>query len=492
MISPDKQEYTPYMPTDSHSIPISNKPRSILTAVQAVEIFRHSLKNILDPTRKSAAALSRAYGVNEKTVRDIWNGRTWAEETQPLVPHRPIRHSGPPGRPRGCLDRAPRISRAPRVVEESSGTISPYGEGRSDHVQRKSSAGGRPPRSPRKADRREPGWSEAKEYDNNKAVYEAASSALRRVAAMAADTISRRPRFCGGSSHEDECAVAPQEKFSSTTYDQVGQGMVSAWQSHPEWPDRHVPAACCAPWIPAASDPKSMAGRSSSSSWEGDGSDTHHLGGEWPGYHSALLQYDAWDTPAARDSAACFSAAVRSTKASSDSDMGRGRSCASERADGTGDGGGRADQGMDAAQAAQMIAASACTLYRDSLEEEEEEEPELRWAGLRRPPPVVVAMGTAAGQAALTASEGQVGWLGGRRCGVDAGRDSCTRSSQGGQGPPAPQAQARSESVGCPVGNADSGGWGHGSGVGSAGSGGCGHGEGRAARGRSGESAPQC
>ena len=63
------------------------KPRAILTSREAVAIFRHSLPAegsssleigiIGSGKRLSAIAVARIYGVNEKTVRDIWTGRTW-------------------------------------------------------------------------------------------------------------------------------------------------------------------------------------------------------------------------------------------------------------------------------------------------------------------------------------------------------------------------------------------------------------------------------
>ena len=83
------------------------KPRAILTSEQAVAIFELRPSASDPKTRKTCSAvLARKYGVGEKTVRDIWCGRTWHEETQHLDPSRPARKSAPPGRPLGRKDTA--------------------------------------------------------------------------------------------------------------------------------------------------------------------------------------------------------------------------------------------------------------------------------------------------------------------------------------------------------------------------------------------------
>eukprot|EP00292_Cryptomonas_paramecium_P019875 CAMPEP_0113691978 /NCGR_PEP_ID=MMETSP0038_2-20120614/18801_1 /TAXON_ID=2898 /ORGANISM="Cryptomonas paramecium" /LENGTH=183 /DNA_ID=CAMNT_0000613783 /DNA_START=9 /DNA_END=560 /DNA_ORIENTATION=- /assembly_acc=CAM_ASM_000170 len=53
--------------------------RRILTQDQAISIYLHRKS----PTLRSSA-VAALFGVNPKTVRDIWNRRTWAEETQHL------------------------------------------------------------------------------------------------------------------------------------------------------------------------------------------------------------------------------------------------------------------------------------------------------------------------------------------------------------------------------------------------------------------------
>jgi hypothetical protein len=60
------------------------RPRAILSSGKVVAIFRKSLPSggsdsfpLRTVPRASAAAVGREYGVSEKTVRDIWSGRTW-------------------------------------------------------------------------------------------------------------------------------------------------------------------------------------------------------------------------------------------------------------------------------------------------------------------------------------------------------------------------------------------------------------------------------
>ena len=88
-----------------------SKPRAVLTEIQAIDIFM--LKPDMSRSTKSvtAAELARAYGVNEKSVRDIWKGRTWSRETSHLDSTRllTLKH---PGRPKGCKDTKPRKQRA--------------------------------------------------------------------------------------------------------------------------------------------------------------------------------------------------------------------------------------------------------------------------------------------------------------------------------------------------------------------------------------------
>ena len=72
---------------DQHLQPSENrkqaaKPRAVLTSEDAMTIFRLSIPNEMsfDDCRSkppSAVAVARVYSVSEKTIRDIWSGRTW-------------------------------------------------------------------------------------------------------------------------------------------------------------------------------------------------------------------------------------------------------------------------------------------------------------------------------------------------------------------------------------------------------------------------------
>jgi hypothetical protein len=56
----------------------ARRPRAILIASQVVAIFQY--RAVL----RSSSKVSRMFGVSEKTIRDIWVGRTWKAETQHL------------------------------------------------------------------------------------------------------------------------------------------------------------------------------------------------------------------------------------------------------------------------------------------------------------------------------------------------------------------------------------------------------------------------
>ena len=104
----------------SRPLALNSKPRAILTSEKAVEIFSRSLTSTVSSSaeRPHATSVAREYGVSEKTVRDIWTGRTWSNETRHLDPHRPPREAKPTGRPRGRQDSTPRK----RKLEET-GTL---------------------------------------------------------------------------------------------------------------------------------------------------------------------------------------------------------------------------------------------------------------------------------------------------------------------------------------------------------------------------------
>ena len=80
------------------------KTRAILTADQAVEIYRIKLFNqtASKSHSQSPRIVAREFGVSEKAVRDIWKGRTWLRETMHLNPAHAVMAARlrPPGRPR--------------------------------------------------------------------------------------------------------------------------------------------------------------------------------------------------------------------------------------------------------------------------------------------------------------------------------------------------------------------------------------------------------
>ena len=61
-----------------------NKSRAVLSSKQVQEIFEHKRRNMnatSSSEKISSPVLAKIYGVGEKTIRDIWNGRTWFRET---------------------------------------------------------------------------------------------------------------------------------------------------------------------------------------------------------------------------------------------------------------------------------------------------------------------------------------------------------------------------------------------------------------------------
>ena len=79
------------------------RTRAKLSVNQVVQIFQ--LKKNL--SAQSAAQVARDFEVSEKTVRDIWAGRTWSSETCHLDSTRILKHKQI-GRPKGCRDSKPR------------------------------------------------------------------------------------------------------------------------------------------------------------------------------------------------------------------------------------------------------------------------------------------------------------------------------------------------------------------------------------------------
>ena len=84
------------------------KTRTVLTLQQALQIFEIKLEQSNSSAqgtlrqRRTAAAVARSFGVSEKTVRDIWIGRTWVREMMHLDPARAAKAHilKLPGRPR--------------------------------------------------------------------------------------------------------------------------------------------------------------------------------------------------------------------------------------------------------------------------------------------------------------------------------------------------------------------------------------------------------
>ena len=87
------------------------RPRAVLDPQQVLNIFR--LRPSANAAASTAAAVGVRFGVNEKTVRDIWVGRTWRHATIQLLTRDealPAQYHPPKslGRPKGSKDRTPR------------------------------------------------------------------------------------------------------------------------------------------------------------------------------------------------------------------------------------------------------------------------------------------------------------------------------------------------------------------------------------------------
>jgi hypothetical protein len=103
------------VPSETNTVRIA-KPRAILTKDKAIAIYQQKLPRTAKDRPPSATALARQYGVSEKTIRDIWTGRTWSLETAAMDPTRPLKPPAAPGRPKGRRDRIPRKRRAAHRV----------------------------------------------------------------------------------------------------------------------------------------------------------------------------------------------------------------------------------------------------------------------------------------------------------------------------------------------------------------------------------------
>jgi hypothetical protein len=82
------------------------KSRRILTEQQAIEIFKYASSH--EEMVSSAISVARKYGVNERTVRDIWKQRTWTHATHPLEGSKRVQNKKKVGRPKGSKDIKPR------------------------------------------------------------------------------------------------------------------------------------------------------------------------------------------------------------------------------------------------------------------------------------------------------------------------------------------------------------------------------------------------
>jgi len=82
--------------------------RSVLTKDQVHQIFALKEKSYvsnLHTKYTNVTITSKAFGVSDKTIRDIWSGRTWCQETgMPRKAH--LRDHV--GRPKGSKDTTPR------------------------------------------------------------------------------------------------------------------------------------------------------------------------------------------------------------------------------------------------------------------------------------------------------------------------------------------------------------------------------------------------
>jgi hypothetical protein len=74
----------------------------LLSKVQVLAIFQARRPEW------TAVRLSKLFGVNEKTIHDIWRGCTWSRETWHLDTSRPLKCKQTAGRPKGSKDTKPK------------------------------------------------------------------------------------------------------------------------------------------------------------------------------------------------------------------------------------------------------------------------------------------------------------------------------------------------------------------------------------------------
>ena len=87
----------------------AGKQRARLSATDVIRIFQEKKSDA------PATKVGLAFGISEKTVRDIWKGRTWAKETWHLEPTRQLVLQQL-GRPKGSKDSMPRRKRIVREI----------------------------------------------------------------------------------------------------------------------------------------------------------------------------------------------------------------------------------------------------------------------------------------------------------------------------------------------------------------------------------------
>ena len=129
------------------------KTRAILTAEQAIDIFKIKISGPAAIRQQlSPSKVARAFGVNEKTVRDIWKGRTWFRETMHLDPARVITEASlrPPERPRFNLSTntslTPQMQNTiPQPKQAAEGTSSSFTFFENDLAPASVAAAERPP-----------------------------------------------------------------------------------------------------------------------------------------------------------------------------------------------------------------------------------------------------------------------------------------------------------------------------------------------------------
>ena len=93
------------------SVHATNDYRSILTRKDARDIFQLKESGLSLTVNRASVDLALRYGVSPKTIRDIWNGRSWLRVTFDLWSPEQRPKTKLPGRPRGRKDSKPRKRR---------------------------------------------------------------------------------------------------------------------------------------------------------------------------------------------------------------------------------------------------------------------------------------------------------------------------------------------------------------------------------------------